>query len=94
MEGVILLFTKRSYVNESRFIVPSKTVNNMVTRGEGYKRNREDRIILAKRGIVPLRKKCKICGCYTKGRHKIWCGSEEATKIKAEMVKGISTALS
>ncbi len=65
----------------------------MVTRGESYKRNRKERILLAKKWIVPLRKKCKFCGCYTKGRHKIWCESEEAKEIKAQLVDRLSTAI-
>jgi len=54
----------------------------MVTRGEWYKRNRKERIFLDKKGIKTLRKKCKDCGCYIRGRHKHWCRSDEAKKIK------------
>jgi len=44
----------------------------MVTRKEAYARNRRDRRILG-----TTRTKCKYCGCYLKGRHKIWCRSED-----------------
>lgn len=39
------------------------------------------------------KKACEFCGCYTKGRHKIWCESEEAKKIKAQLVDRLSTAI-
>jgi hypothetical protein len=30
-------------------------------------------------------KKCNYCGCWKKGRHKIWCRSEEAKEIRKEL---------
>lgn len=82
---------------ENQEITPSQNkgrgFQRMITRKEAYKRNRKDRIILAKKGIAPLRKRCKYCGCYIEGRHKIWCESEEAKKIKAQLVDRLSTAI-
>ena len=54
-----------------------------MNRREWYKENSRRRKEL---GIV--RKKCKYCGCYIKGRHKIWCKSE-AKQIKRNLKKEI-----
>ncbi len=53
----------------------------MITRKEMYAESRRARI---KTGMV--QHKCK-CGCYTKGRHKVWCDSLEAKEIKKKKVK-------
>ena len=47
------------------------------TRGEYYKRRRKER-----RQFGTTRTKCKDCGCYIPKRHKVWCKSEEAEKIR------------
>ena len=31
--------------------------------------------------------RCKHCRCTKKGRHKVWCSSEEAKKIRDELKK-------
>ena len=49
----------------------------MVTRKEMYAYNKRRRKHF---GII--RKKCKFCGCYLPNRHKIWCRSEEAEKLR------------
>ena len=49
------------------------------TRRERYKETRRIRKKLGNE-----RTRCKDCGCYIKGRHKVWCCSEEANKIRAE----------
>ena len=53
--------------------------NKMVTRKEYYKKNRKEREALG-----TTRTKCKDCGCYIKGRHKVWCNSEEANFIRKQ----------
>ncbi len=30
-------------------------------------------------------KKCVYCGCYKKGRHKLWCRSKEAQNIRNQI---------
>jgi hypothetical protein len=58
----------------------------MVTRGEIYKQNRKHRREL---GIVQT--KCKFCGCYTKGKHKVWCRSDEARLIRGEILSKLNS---
>jgi len=53
----------------------------METRKQMYARRRKERLRFGK-----VRTKCKSCGCYTKGKHKRWCRSEEASLIRGEIL--------
>jgi len=58
-----------------------------MNRKERYKQNRKFK---EKLGITQTR--CKDCGCYTKGRHKVWCKSKEAEQkqdIKDGLIGGL-----
>lgn len=50
-------------------------------RRERYRENRKQREILG-----GIRTKCDDCGCYIKGRHKVWCKSEEAERIRSSSI--------
>lgn len=50
-----------------------------VSRAIRYRAKRKERELL---GIT--RTKCKDCGCYIKGRHRVWCKSEEAEYIRSK----------